>query len=376
MPNNDAKVTVLTSNDSALGSLRTPLIAAPMAGGPTAPALVSAAAAAGGMGFLAAGYQSVEALHSDITEVRAAGTELFGVNLFITMYDDARSATSDDEIDEFSRTLAGIAESAGLDGPAPATFTDNDYDGKIEYLCENPVPIVSFTFGAPEADIVRRLHEVGTEVAVMITSIEDARHSRERGADVVIAQGTEAGGHQSTFSIADAPGPHSTLKLLADVATSLPGVPVIATGGIHSADDVRAALSAGATAVQLGTALLNTEEAGTSAAHRSGLVRHFKDIAHSSTEFTLGFSGRPARSVVNDFVEATRDAPSAYPYNNQMTKPLRAAANKKAPEDGAKYVALWCGKTISRRDNAPAGFLEGGDLASVFDQFGADTYNI
>lgn len=353
--------------------MRTPLIAAPMAGGPTTPALVSAAEAAGGMGFLAAGYQSVDALRNDIAEVRAAGTELFGVNLFITTYDDARSATSDDEIAEFSRTLSDIAESAGLDGPATASFTDNDYAGKVDYLCNTPVPMVSFTFGVPDAGTVARLHEAGTEVAVMITSAEDARTARQCGADILIAQGTQAGGHQSTFSIGDGPGKSSTFELLKNITASLPDVPVIATGGIHTSDDTRAALDAGAIAVQLGTALLNTEEAGTSAAHRTRLARHFAELGKSRTEFTRGFSGRPARSVVNKFVEATRDAPSAYPYNNQMTKPLRASATKKNPDDGAEYVALWCGEPLSQRDNAPAGFIDGGILASVFGQIGTGT---
>lgn len=356
----------MATNDSPLNSLHTPLIAAPMAGGPTTPAFVSAAAAAGGMGFLAAGYQSVDALHNDIAEVRAAGTELFGVNLFITRYDDARSATSDAEIAEFSRTLSDIANSAGLDGPARASFTDNDYAGKVDYLCNAPVPMVSFTFGVPDADTVRRFHEAGTEVAVMITCVDDARVASESGADIVIAQGTQAGGHQSTFSIGDGPGKNSTIELLKDVTALLPGVPVIATGGVHTAADARAALDAGAVAVQLGTALLNTQEAGTSAAHRAGLARHFATLGQSRTEFTRGFSGRPARSVVNKFVEATRDAPSAYPYNNQMTKPLRASASKKSPDDGAEYVALWCGEPLSERDNAPAGFIDGGTLASVF----------
>ena len=363
----------MPTNNSSLNTLRKPLIAAPMAGGPTTPALVSAAAAAGGMGFLAAGYQSVDALHNDITEIRSAGTELFGVNLFITTYDDARSATSDDEIAEFARTLSGIAESAGLDGPATASFTDNDYAGKVDYLCNTPVPMVSFTFGVPDAGTVDRLHEAGTEVAVMITSAEDARTARENGADILIAQGTQAGGHQSTFSIGDGPGQRSTLELLKDVTSSLPDVPVIATGGIHTAADARAALDGGAIAVQLGTALLNTQEAGTSAAHRAGLVRHFGTHGQSRTEFTRGFSGRPARSVVNKFVEATRDAPSAYPYNNQMTKPLRASANKKSPDDGAAYVALWCGEPLSERDSAPAGFIDGGTLASVFEQIATAT---
>lgn len=337
-----------------------------MAGGPTTPALVTAAAVAGGMGFLAAGYQSVDALRRDINAVRGSGTELFGVNLFITLYDDARSATTDAEIDGFSRTLSGIAEAAGLDGPAPAEFTDNDYAEKIEYLCSDPVPVVSFTFGLPSGETVLRLHDVGTAVAVMVTSAHDAHKARDLGADMLIAQGMEAGGHQSTFSIADQPSGQSTLSLVKSIRAELEDACVIATGGIHTPTDVQTALDAGADAVQVGTALLNTPEAGTSSPHRFGLGRHFDSLDDSTTEFTRGFSGRPARGVVNEFVRATLQAPAAYPYNNQMTKPLRASALALEPKDGAEYVALWCGRSASGNQDAPVGFREGAPLEQIF----------
>ena len=356
----------MSTNRSILNALRVPIIAAPMAGGPTTPALVTAAAAAGGMGFLAAGYQSVDALRSDINAVRSNGTELFGVNLFITLYDDARSATTDAEIDGFSRTLSGIAKAAGLDGPAPAEFTDNDYAEKIEYLCSDPVPIVSFTFGLPSAETVRRLHHVGIAVAVMVTSPHDARKAHDLGADILIAQGVEAGGHQSTFSIADQPSGQSTLDVVQATRADVKDACIIATGGIHSPNDVRSALDSGADAVQVGTALLNTPEAGTSAPHRLGLGRHFDNLDDSTTEFTRGFSGRPARGVINEFVRATQQAPAAYPYNNQMTKPLRASALALQPKDGAEYVALWCGRSASGCKDAPAGFRQGAPLAQVF----------
>lgn len=357
----------MSTPSPTLSSLRTPIIAAPMAGGPTTPALVTAAANAGGMGFLAAGYQTVEALHSDITTVREAGTTLFGVNLFITLYDDARRATTDAEIDEFSRTLTGIAESAGLDGPAPAEFTDNDYAGKVDYLCAHPVPVVSFTFGAPDADVVDRLHDAGTEVAIMVTSFADAELANQRGADLLIAQGTEAGGHQSTFSIAESPHGNSTLELVREIRANFGETPIIATGGLHSYPDARAAFDVGTDAIQVGTALLNTPEAGTSAAYRYGLTFHFENGSRSDTEFTRGFSGRPARSIVNEFVRATEQAPAAYPFNNQMTKPLRAAAAKLDPKAGAEYVALWCGRSSSSSSEAPSGFLDGDTVAGVFD---------
>lgn len=362
----EGKANILSTPRSILSALRVPIIAAPMAGGPTTAALVTAAAKAGGIGFLAAGYQSVDDLRSDIGAVRSAGTELFGVNLFITEYDDARSATTDVEIDGFARTLERIAMAAGLDGPAPASFTDNDYVGKIDYLCKNPVPLVSFTFGLPDADIVRRLHDVGTEIAIMVTTVNDARDARERGADILIAQGSEAGGHQSTFSIADEPIGLTTVDLTQVIRAELDDVPIVATGGVHSAVDARAALEAGADAVQLGTALLNTPEAGTSAPHRYGVKQHFDSKGESATQFTRGFSGRPARGVINRFILATQNAPAAYPYNNQMTKPLRASALSLDLKHGSEYVALWCGRSASHSKQAPSGFMEGIALEQVF----------
>lgn len=348
--------------------LRRPVIAAPMAGGPTTPELVSAAEAAGGIGFLAAGYQSVEALRTDIDAVRAAGTALFGVNLFITLVDDARRATTDDEIARFSETLQHVADAAELDGPGPASFTDNDFAGKIDFLCENPVPVVSFTFGIPERDVINRLHAVGSEIAVMVTSVADARTAVEHGVDGLIVQGTEAGGHQSTLSIADTPGTVSTVDLVRETAGVSGSAIVVATGGIHSDLDAKAAFDAGADVLQIGTALLNTPEAGTSRAHRYGLSRHFGDLSASSTEITRGFSGRPARSIRNEFVAATENAPSAYPYNNQMTKPIRASAAKKDSVQGAEYVALWCGESLTHKGSAPAGLLEGESVEAVFER--------
>lgn len=356
----------MTRSPSFLDALARPLIAAPMAGGPTTPALVAAAEAAGGMGFLSAGYQTAEQLAADIDTVRAAGTRLFGVNLFITPSDDARHSTSDAEIDTFRRALARMAEGAGLPGPGTPRFTDNDHQAKLDHLADNPVPVVSFTFGTPGAAVVRTLHDAGTQVAVMVTSGEDAATALDEGVDVLIAQGTEAGGHQSTFAIAADPGSASTPELVGAIRATWPEVPLVGTGGLHTSRSVHDVLGAGADAAQIGTMLLCVAEAGTSTAHRAGIWRHFEGPGNAPTAFTRAFSGRPARGVVNAFARETADAPAAYPYINEMTKPIRAGAASLDPREGSDYVALWCGDSLEGRYPSP-GALEAVALADVFD---------
>ncbi|WP_333620074.1 NAD(P)H-dependent flavin oxidoreductase [Dietzia sp.] len=352
---------------SFLDALSRPIAAAPMAGGPTTPALVSAAEAAGGIGFLAAGYQDTEAMAADIHSVRAAGTELFGVNLFITDHDDARRACTDAEIAAYRERLSVFASEASLAAPGDPAYTDNDYAAKLEHLVANPVPVVSFTFGTPGAHAIERLHGAGSQVAVMVTNQDDARTAATEGADVLIAQGKEAGGHQSTFSIAAGPGEHSTLDLLTEIGDSLPDVPVIAAGGVHSPAAVSDALDAGARAVLVGTMLLCCEEAGTSAPFRAGLRKHFAEPEDSATAFTRAVTGRPARAVSNALTRAGENAPAAYPYSNAMTKTLRSSAANLEPADGAQYTALWCGDSLGNSRPAVNDLAADYTVEDVFD---------
>ena len=316
-----------------------PVVAAPMAGGPSTPDLVAATARAGGLGMLAAGYLDAHATVDQVRQVRAAGIDRFGVNVFLTDAEDSRRAMEgrQHELDGFVRALGSFAERTGARIPERPEFTDNDQQATIDALVGEAVPVVSFTFGCPDRAVVRRLQEVGSAVVVGVTGVADAVAAVEAGADWLCVQGAEAGGHRFTWSIGDEPDPVGTVELVRAVRAELPRTELVAAGGLSTAESVREAVGAGADGVQLGTVLLSASEAGTSATHRAALA----DPRFTDTEVTRCFSGRPARSLVNEFVrEMSPLAPPAYPQVNELTKPIRAAGG--AAGD-AELLSLWAG---------------------------------
>ena len=316
-----------------------PVVAAPMAGGPSTPHLVAATARAGGLGMLAAGYLDARATIEQVRRVRAEGIDRFGVNVFLTDAEDSRRAMDgrQERLTEFVAGLRPLAEQVGAGIPERPQFTDNDQQATIEALVEEAVPVVSFTFGCPDRAVVRRLQEVGTAVAVGVTDVADAVAAADVGADWLCVQGTEAGGHRFTWSIGEEPNSIGTTELVRAVRAALPVVQLVAAGGLCTAESVQEAFAAGADGVQLGTALLAAQEAGTSEAHRAALA----DPRFDTTEVTRCFSGRPARALVNEFVrELSPLAPPAYPQVNELTKPVRTAGGKVG--DG-EMLSLWAG---------------------------------
>jgi nitronate monooxygenase len=291
-----------------------------MAGGPFTPALAAAVSEAGGLGFVAAGYKTADALAQDVTATRALTAAPIGVNLF-----DLRAAKPSDPaiVEAYAKTL-----------PEPvgeARFDDDEIEAKLATLVADPVAVVSFTFGCPDRATVDALHEAGTSVWVTITTPEEARQARDVGADAVIAQGAEAGGHQGSFTDPQRE-PFGLLALLQLLDTDLP---VVAAGGIATARGVAAVLAAGAQAAQVGTAFMLCPEAGTNPAQRERLA------TDAPTGLTRAFTGRLARGIVNDFQAAHPDAPSAYPEVHHLTAPSRAAARKREDADGFN---LWAGQ--------------------------------
>ena len=300
-----------------------------MAGGPSTPELAAAVNAAGGFGFVAAGYLSVEALHAQLDRTRALTAEPVGVNLFVPGTDDADR----DAIDAYARTLAPEAERFGVTLGEPR-WEDDAYAAKLDLLARSGVHTVSFTFGCPSESDVRLLRESGIRVAVTVTGAAEAELAAAGGADALIVQGTEAGGHQGTF---DASRPNHTP--LADALRAIRArvdLPLIATGGIMTAADAASAMDAGAIAVQIGTALLATPEAATSAPHRAALLGH----RYADTVITRAFSGRWARGLANRFALEHSDAPAGYPNVHHLTRPLRAAATQAGDPD---VPNLWAG---------------------------------
>ncbi len=320
-----------------------PVVQAPMAGGPSTPDLAVAVSEAGGLGFLAAGYKTAEAVGREVAQVRSRTGAPFGVNLFVP----SPHVTDPGDIDRYAAELASEADRYGVPLGAPAD-DDDEWADKLALLLDEPVPVVSFTFGCPPAEVVDSLHAAGTAVAVTVTDPDDASVAVSVGADALVVQGLEAGAHQGSFRDADDVERYGLLVLLRLVAR-VTGLPLIATGGIVDGASVAAVLVAGAHAAQLGTAFLRCPEAGTGAVHRAALAER------RPTALTRAFTGRTARGLVNRFmVEHSATAPVAYPQVHHLTSPLRAAARDRQDPDG---VNLWAGQGYRLAEAVAAGDL-------------------
>lgn len=314
-----------------------------MAGGPSTPALAAAVSDAGGLGFLAAGYKTAERLGDEIRTVRGQTTSAFGVNVFVPSGD----RVPDEVVSRYAAALAPEADRYGV-ALGVAHFDDDGYDAKLALLLGERIPVVSFTFGSPTPEIVAELHDRDTAVWITVTNVAEARQAIAVGADGLVAQGTEAGGHRAYFGDDADHEEYGLLVLLALLGTHT-RLPLIATGGIMNGPGVAAVLAAGAAAAQLGSALMLTSEAGTSAPHRDRLA------TPSLTRLTRAFSGRPARGIVNRFMnEHDPQAPRAYPQVHHLTTPVRAAARASGDPDA---INLWAGQGHELARQLPAAEL-------------------
>jgi nitronate monooxygenase len=314
------------------------LIVAPMAGGFSTPQLVAGAVNAGAFAFLASGYITVEALAEQIVKTQELTDKPFGVNVFVPGEESTLDLT------DYREKVAGEAGRYGAE-PGEPKWTDDHYAAKIDLLVDNPVDTVSFTFGLPSPDDVRRLTAGGTKIVITVTGPDEARQAAEL-ADALCVQGFEAGAHRGIFEDDGSPAGGPTYGLLAALRliSATTDVPMIAAGGLVHGADIAAVLTAGAVAAQLGTAFLGCPEAGTQDAQRKALTEI------RETTFTRAFSGRPARGMVNRFLAANPDAPAAYPQVNAMTRPMRAAAAKAGDPEA---MSLWAGQTYPVAPRGP-----------------------
>ncbi len=320
-----------------------PVIQAPMAGGPSTPELAAAVTAAGGYGFVAGGYLSADGLRKSISATRALTDEPFGVNLFVP------SAPGDPgEVARYAQELEPDADRLGVELGDPR-WDDDQYEAKLGVVESARIHLVSFTFGCPSVETVDRLHHAGCLVAVTVTSRPEAETAVAVGTDVLAVQGTEAGGHQGAFLDLE-PATRPLLSLLSEIR-AVTDLPLIGSGGIMSGTDAAAALGAGAVAVQIGTALLCTPEAGTSPLYRRAL----RDGRYTDTVLTRAFSGRFARGLANEFaLDHDGRAPRAYPEVHHLTRPLRAAALRAGD---ASVPNLWAGTGWRALTSEPAGAI-------------------
>jgi nitronate monooxygenase len=245
--------------------------------------------------------------------------------------------------------VAGLAAEAGALGVqlGEPSWNDDDWDAKVAALLAHPPAVVSFTFGCPSRDIVAALRAAGSAVWVTIAEPGEAALAAGRGVDGLCVQGAGAGAHRGAFAddSRGAPG-YPPLRLLRHVRGRT-GLPLVAAGGIMDQRAAAAALTAGAVAVQCGTAFLRCPESGAHPLHKAALA----DPRFTRTAMTRAFSGRPARGLVNRFMLDHPDAPCAYPEVNNATRPLRAAA---AAAGDLDRMSLWAGEGFRAATARPA----------------------
>ncbi len=329
-----------------------PIVQAPMAGGASRPPLAAEVSEAGGLGFLAAGYKTPEAMRQEIAEMRALTSRPFGVNLFMPQTESAAASA----VAVYREQLSGEAGWYHCELPDLAIVTsvpvDDAFDAKVAALLDDPVPVVSFTFGCPERPVLEAFARAGTHTVVTVTTVGEAEQAQAAGADAVCVQGIEAGAHQgSHHNLPELDAAGMGLLALVPAVRAAVDLPIVAAGGIMRGEQIAAVLAAGADAAQLGTAFLVCPESGAHPLHKKAMT----DPVFTHTELTRAFTGRPARGLVNRFLrEHGRYAPAAYPQVHHLTSGLRKAA---AAAGDPQAMALWAGQGHRLAREMPAARL-------------------
>ncbi|WP_074011133.1 NAD(P)H-dependent flavin oxidoreductase [Numidum massiliense] len=324
-----------------------PIVQAGMAGGVTSVDMVAGVAEAGGLGTLGAAYMAPEAIRQAIRNIRAKTERPFAVNLFATSLQDDFS-----RVEEVATVLQPIREKLGIisaeaDRTAEVAAkvsslqTPDRFTEQFEVLLSEQVPVISTAFGVLPEDAMREAHAAGCTVIAMVTTVQEAQLAEEKGAHVIVAQGSDAGGHRGTFDVAKHPHGANvgTFSLVPQIVDSV-RIPVIAAGGIMDGRGLVAALALGAQGVQMGTQFLTTRESSAHPAYKQALW----ESTEESTTITNAFSGRPARGLRNAFIEAVESsgvAPLPFPSQNTITSDIRRAA---AAQNEAQYMSLWAGQ--------------------------------
>jgi nitronate monooxygenase len=304
-------------SDFQFADLTVPVIAAPMAGGPSTPELAAAATNAGGLGFVAGGYLSAEDFADRLASAQKSASGPIGANLFVPQ----PSAGSQTEIDRYADALEVEAQRYGTQLGEPR-YSDDSWAAKLDVLLDLRPELASFTFDVPTDEEIGRLKGAGITTVATVTTATEAEVAMSRGVDALAVQGPAAGGHRGTYDPTAQPATQPLPELLADVLARF-SVPVVAAGGLMTAADVDSVLRAGAVAAQLGTAFLLADETGSSPVHRAAL----QDPKFTETVVTRAFSGRYARGLRNRFIDDHEaQAPFGYPQIHYLTSPVRAAS--------------------------------------------------
>lgn len=320
-----------------------PIIQAPMLG-ITTPEMVAAVSQNGGLGSLPVGGISPERTSELIRKTKSFTSKPFAVNLFtngVPEYSHADAEAMQDFLETFARDNQLVFDRLSLDA-----LRFYNYKEQLSVLIDEAIPIVSFTFGIPDAESMTALKQQGIILIGTATSVQEAVLVQQAGADAVAAQGIEAGGHRGSF-LEDVPLPMvGTFVLVPEIAAHA-DIPVIAAGGIKSGRTIRAAFQLGAQAVQIGTAFIASHESMAIPSYKTALPK----AQVTDSALTRAFSGRWARGIRNQFMEAVEAAGlriPPYPIQHIITAGLRAKAQQ---ADRKEFTNMWAGQASAGAEN-------------------------
>lgn len=320
--------------------LQLPLILAPLAGGPSTPALAAAVSNAGGLGSLGCAYLDPKAIAQEVKETRSKTSRPFAVNLFVP--------TEDPKIDEMAlhralKALKPYRDELELAKPVFKPPYAENFDDQFEVVLREKPAAFSFVFGMLHRHYIDECRREGIYTMGAATTLDEALLLQESGVDAIVAQGVEAGGHRAIFD-AHKEDPQIGVMPLVSLLKDHIRVPLIAAGGIMNGRGIKAVVDLGAQAAQLGTAFLLCEEAGTNKAYRLFLL----DTQQRTTHLTRAFSGRLARGIENRFIMEMMGKESAilpFPAQNAFTRDIRAkAAQLRRPE----FLSMWAGEGVAQ----------------------------
>lgn len=336
--------------------IRYPIIQAGMAGGITTPELVAAVSKAGGLGTLGAGYLNPEQTRENIRQIKQLTDKPFAVNLFTPETPEVVTA----EVARANEWLLPFREELDIpEAPEIKEIQTAAFEQQIQIIIEEQVPVCSFTFGIPAKAVLQELKEKNIILMGTATTVAEAKANKDSGMDMVVMQGSEAGGHRGTFLGSFEDAMIGTMALIPQTADQV-DIPLIAAGGISDGRGVLASFVLGAQGAQLGTAFLTSIESGASEQHKQAILTSKED----QLTITAAFSGKPARGIQNDFITKMKQYEKylpPYPIQNSLTRPIRSEAGK---QNRAEWMSMWCGQNPQSCKTQSAGEL----IASIVSQ--------
>ncbi|MEC5268953.1 nitronate monooxygenase [Heyndrickxia coagulans] len=320
---------------------RYPLIQAPMAGGITTPELVAAVSNAGGLGMIGAGYLTAAQTKEQIREIKQLTGNPFGINFFVPGGFEAANEKITAANDILNRVRKQLKIEAKAEIEVPDLYSVQDqFLAQVQVAIEEKVPVCSFTFGIPSGKVIERLKQNGILLIGTATTVDEAVEVEQAGMDMVVAQGSEAGGHRGNFLKDHEESMIGLMSLVPQVADNV-RIPVIAAGGVMDGRGLAAALCLGAKGVQMGTAFLACKESGAHQAHKEAVLHAKED----ELVLTRSFSGKWARGVKNAFISEMKPHEALfpdYPVQNALTQDIRKAAGK---QNNREFMSLWSGQS-------------------------------